>query len=256
MRPVALITGASSGIGAAFARHLARRGFHLVLVARRAAKLEELAGKLGGNTTILAADLTTAEGLHAVEELLRGCESLEMLVNNAGFGTLGRFWEADVEGQERMHRLHVLATMRLTHAALRGMTRRGHGAIVNVSSVAGFSQGPGSVSYCATKAWMNNFTEGLYVELRQAHSAVKVQALCPGYTETEFHDALGVERGRIPRFLWMTADRVVEESLRGLDRGDVFVIPGWIYRLTVAALRYLPKPLLRRFYRPFADKRV
>lgn len=253
---VALITGASSGIGETFARKFAARGYDLILVARRAERLEQLAGELPTTVHVLAADLVTEEGLATVEQAIRDCPNLEMLVNNAGFGSLGRFWQTDIAGQDRMHRLHVLATVRLTHAALRGMTVRQKGAVINVSSVAAFSINPGNVSYCATKAWMNSFTEGLAIELRSIQSPVRVQALCPGFTITEFHDTLGVDRGNIPAWLWMKADDVVEASLRGVDRGEVIVVPGWHYKAVVAFLRCLPPSIRRRMGRPFKDKRV
>ena len=140
--------------------------------------------------------------------------------------------------------------MRLTHAALPGMIRRGQGSIINVSSVAGFLQSVGNVSYCATKHWMNSFTEGIWLELQAAQSPVRVQALCPGYTMSEFHDTLGVDRNKIPRFMWMQADVVVDASLRGLDRGDVIVIPGAIYKFGAAFLKHLSHGLKRRIGKP------
>ncbi|HVW85965.1 MAG TPA: SDR family oxidoreductase, partial [Bryobacteraceae bacterium] len=230
MNPVALITGASSGIGETFARRLAARGYDLILVARRTERLEQLARELPTRTEAIGADLATEEGLQVAREAILGCERLEMLVNNAGFGTLGRFWEADPEGQDRMCRLHVIATAQLTHAALAGMTARGRGAVINVSSVAAFSTSEGNVSYCSTKAWINSFTEGLDIELRGIQSPVRVQALCPGFTVTEFHETLGVDRGKIPSFLWMTADEIVDTSLRALAGREVIVIPGWKYK--------------------------
>lgn len=254
--PVALITGASSGIGAAFARKLAERGFHLILVARRADRLAEFARTLAVPAEAIAADLTTEEGLVAAEQAIAACPNLELLVNNAGFGTLGRFWAAPIAGQEAMHRLHVLATVRLTHAALAGMTARGRGAVINVSSVAAFAHSEGNASYCATKAWMNNFTEGLDIELRGVGSPVRVQALCPGFTVTEFHDTLGVDRGQIPAWLWMTADEIVDASLRGLERNQVIVIPGWKYRAVAGIMKHLPYSLSRRLRRPGKDARV
>jgi short-subunit dehydrogenase len=255
-RPVALITGASAGIGQTFARRLAERGFDLILVARRGPRLEELARTLPTQVTVLAADLATDEGIRATEEAIAACPRLEFLVNNAGFGTLGRFWKADLAGQETMHSLHVIAAMRLTWAALQGMTARNTGSIVNVSSVAAFAHTEGSVSYCATKAWMNSFTEGLDIELTGAGSAVRVQALCPGFTITEFHDTLGVDRANIPSYLWMTSDAVVEASLRGLDRRQIVVIPGWKYKFGVALIKHLPFSLRKRLGRPGKDKRV
>jgi short-subunit dehydrogenase len=252
-RPVALITGASSGIGETFARRLAARGYDLILVARRAGRLEQLARELPVTVQPLPADLLTEDGLAAVEAALLACPRLELLVNNAGFGTLGRFWETSLSGQLDMHRLHILATVRLTHAALRNMRQ---GGVINVSSVAAFSSSPGNASYCATKAWMNAFTEGLAMDLRSASSPLRVQALCPGFTVTEFHDTLGVDRAAIPSFLWLKADRVVEASLRGFDRGAVLVVPGWQYKALVNFLHYLPYSLKRRLRRPFRDKRV
>lgn len=256
--PVALITGASSGIGETFARKLAVRGYDLILVARRADRLETLAAELSTiHAGTIAADLTTDAGLQSVEQAIRDCPHLELIVNNAGFGTLGRFWAADLQGQERMHELHVMATMRLTHAALKCMVERGHGGVINVSSVAAFGQSEGNVSYCATKAWMNSFTQGLDLELRGIRSKVKVQALCPGFTMSEFHDTLGVDRKNIPRFLWMQADEVVEVSLRGLERGDVIVIPGTIYKIGAAVMGHLPHSLKRRIGKPWGkDKRI
>lgn len=239
-RRVALVTGASSGIGAAFARRLAREGYELILVGRRREQLEELAHELGGAET-LAADLTREEELARVEARIELATELELLVNNAGFGTRGRFWETPLDAQERMHRLHVMATLRLTRAALAGMVSRGRGGVINVSSVAGFGQSPGNVSYCATKAWMNSFTEGLDLELRGAGSPVRVQALCPGFTVTGFHDTMGMSREGIPAWLWMRAEDVVEESLRGLERGKLLVVPGAIYKMVVALEKLAPR---------------
>jgi short-subunit dehydrogenase len=166
----ALVTGASSGIGEAFARKLAARGYDLILVARREDRLRTLDASLPGHTEVVSADLASEAGLAAVEQAIRECAGLELLVNNAGFGTLGRFWEADIAGQVRMHEVHVVATMRLTHAALAGMVPRGRSGVINVSSVAAFVQSQGGVSYCATKAWINSFTQGLALELRRLRS--------------------------------------------------------------------------------------
>jgi short-subunit dehydrogenase len=229
---------------------VAARGYDLILVARREDRLRALAAELPVNAEVVAADLTTEDGLRAVEQAIRDCPRLELLVNNAGFGTLGRFWVADLHGQEQMHKLHVMATMRFTHAALGAMVARGRGAVVNVSSVAAFGQTEGNVSYCATKAWTNAFTQGLDMELHGIQSKVKVQALCPGFTMSEFHDTLGVDRNKIPRFMWMQADVVVEASLRGLERGEVVVIPGALYKIGAALMRHLSHGLKRRIGKP------
>jgi short-subunit dehydrogenase len=168
-------------------------------------------------------------------------------VNNAGFGSRGFFFEADPEQQDAMHRLHVLATERLTRAALPGMVKRQRGGIINVASVAGFISGPGNISYCATKAWMVVFTEGLWLELKSMGSPVRVQALCPGYTYTEFHDVIGIDRASIMgKSWWMSADRVVGESLRGLQSGKLLVIPGLRYKAVAAIGRFLPRSLVIR----------
>ncbi len=238
-QPRALVTGASSGIGATFARRLCREGYGVILVARRRDRLEALAKELDG-AEVLPADLTSEADLHAVEERIAAAPDLQMVVNNAGFGKMGTFWQSDLAAQEQMHTLHVMATMRLSYAALRAMTPRGSGALINVSSVAGFGTAPGSVSYSATKAWMNTFTEGLDLELKIQGSAVKVQALCPGFTITEFHDAARVDRKTIPGWLWMKAEDVVDASLEGLAKGDVFVVPGTIYKALVKLEGWLP----------------
>lgn len=235
-----MVTGASSGIGAAFARRLSRDGFALILVARRADRLESLARELGGAETI-AADLTEEEGLARVEQRIASSEELELLINNAGFGTKGKFFEAPIEEQDAMHRLHVIATMRLTRAALAAMVPRRLGAVVNVSSVAAFGQSPGNVSYCSTKAWMNSFTEGLDLELKSGGSPVRMQALCPGFTTTEFHDAMGMSRAGIPGWMWMRAEDVVDASLHGLERGQLFVVPGAFYKLIVGVEKIVPR---------------
>lgn len=258
MNPVALITGASSGIGETFARTLAARGYDLILIARREDRLQALAAQLPSiHTDVIAADLTTDAGIQAAEQAIRNCPHLELLINNAGFGTLGRFWTADLHAQEQMHQLHVMAIMRLTHAALACMVDRGHGAVINVSSVAAFGQSQGNVSYCSTKAWMNSFTLGLDLELRGIQSKVKVQALCPGFTMSEFHDTLGVDRKNIPRFLWMQPEVIVEASLQGLEQGKVIVIPGLIYKIGAAVMSNLPRGIARRIGKPWGkDKRV
>lgn len=249
-RILAVITGASSGIGAMFARKLAARGYDLLLVARREDRLRSLAGELSQTYRVacdfVSADLAADADLVRVADRIRTESHLGLLVNNAGFGTHGFFFEDDIGLQEQMHRVHVIATLRLTHAALANMVAKGTGAVINVASVAGFWQSPTNVSYCATKTWMNSFTEGLAIELSIKAPGVRIQALCPGFTLSEFHDVLKMDRTAIPKSLWMSADFVVEESLRGLDRGKLFVIPGWRYKLIVTGMRLIPRPLMRK----------
>jgi hypothetical protein len=243
-RTVVAITGASSGIGAEFARQLAPE-HDLLLIARRRQRLDDLAEKFARlhqtNVEVLEADLSEETGLARAASRIAGEQHLALLVNNAGFGIRGRFWEAPLEAQEQMHRLHVMATLRLTHAALRNMVARDHGAIVNVASMAAIVRGAGTVSYAATKSWMTAFTEGLYIELRASHSNIAVQALCPGYTYSEFHDRLGASEEQVaPRGFWMTAEEVVTASLNGLRRRKLIVIPGWRYQLVSAIVTKLP----------------
>lgn len=247
---LAIITGASSGLGVTFARQLAKAGHNVTLVARRRERLEEVAAELTRDYRVraqpLVADLATDAGVETVVAYINSTPDLAVLVNNAGFGTRGLFFEADIAGQDQMHRVHVMATMHLTHAALRGMVARRSGAVINVSSVSAFLLAAGGVSYGATKAWMNAFTKGLDAELRTANSPVKVQALCPGFTITEFHDALGMDRALVPRWLWLKADDVVDTSLRALRAGKVVVVTGWQYKLLVVIAKHLPDVLLRK----------
>ncbi len=241
---LAAVTGASAGIGMVFARKLAAQGYDLLLIARRGDRLTQLAAELERahaiHAEVCAADLSVAADTERVAARLAAEPRLDLLVNNAGFGIKGRFWEAPLDEQLKMHRLHIGAILRLTHATLPPMVARGHGGIVNVASVAGFARSPGSVSYCATKSWVNAFTEGIYLDLRAAHSRVVVQALCPGFTYSEFHDVAGVDRASIPKSLWMSAEDVVDASLDGLRRGKLFVVPGWRYKLVVSLVNRIP----------------
>ncbi|MCS6826733.1 MAG: SDR family oxidoreductase [Caldilinea sp.] len=241
-RPVALITGASAGIGAEYARQLAARGIDLTLVARRAERLHELARSLtaahGVHCEVLVADLAHDEGVSLVEAHIRSMDNLAILVNNAGFGTVGRLVNADPRRQQEMIQLHVMAPMRLTQAALPGMIARRHGAIINVASVAAYWRFVGNVNYAATKAYLVAFSEGLQIEVRGG--GVHVQALCPGFTRTEFHHTEEYKKHkprRYPGFLWMSAEEVVRQSLDALGNGRVVVVPGLFYRALVLALR-------------------
>lgn len=246
-RPVAAITGASSGIGAAFARKLAPV-YDLLLIARRRDRLEQLASELSGSQSshheVIQADLTVERELASVAERIENEKRLALLVNNAGFGTKGRFWETSLDSQQQMHQLHIMATMQLTHAGLRNMAIRDSGGIINVASAAAFVRSAGSVSYCATKTWMTAFTEGLYLELRSIRSGVTIQALCPGFTYSEFHDTMKVDRQETaPAVFWMSADRVVDASLDGLRQRKLIVIPGLHYRLLTSLLSKVPTRL-------------
>ena len=249
-RPVALVTGASAGLGLAFVRALVRRGYDLILVARRAERLQAIAAEmsaLGAAAEVLPADLANDEDLARVADRIRGCDRLTLLVNNAGFGVEALFHKSALGRQSAMARLHVLAPSApdTRRPARDGRARRG--AVINVSSVAAFLRGAGSVMYCATKAFLNSFSVSLSADL--TGTGVHVQALCPGFTYTEFHDVMGMDRGLVPKFLWLRADYVVEQSLRDLERGRVISIPSVRYKLVVGMLRIMPQWLMNRMGR-------
>lgn len=242
-RPVALVTGASAGLGREFSRQLAASGYDLVLVARGEERLIDLAADLaarhGVSCDVLTADLTRDADVDRVVARIDRAP-LDLLVNNAGFGTRGSLARTSREGQEQMLRVHVLAVHRLTQAALQGMVPRGRGAIITVASVASYLTSPGNVNYTATKAWQRVFSESLALEL--AGTGVYVQVLCPGYTHTEFHERAGIDKRTSASWIWMRAERVVASSLRSLARRrPVVVVPGWGYRVAVLLLRFLPR---------------
>lgn len=255
-RRLAAVTGASAGIGEAFARALAKDGWSLLLVARRKRRLEKLANTLreahGAKVEILAADLTRPARLRAVETVLEESKHLELLVNNAGIGDFRRFDESDREREDMEIRLNVLAAVRLAHAALPGMLRRKRGALINVSSTAGFAPCPRFATYGGTKAFLNSFSEALHEELRD--SGVRVQALCPGLTHTEIFERAKVDASGLPEFFWMEADDVVAESLTALERGDVICVPGLANRALSTITRALPHSATTRIASLFSER--
>jgi uncharacterized protein len=247
-RPLALVTGASAGLGRVFAERLAADGHDLVVVARNEERLQSLAAHVGkrhhAHVEVIAVDLSKKKGVRAVEERVATLPPLALLVNNAGFGTAGAFAELDVEGEEDEIRLNVLALVRLTRAALAPMLAKGRGAIINVSSMAGFQPGPYSATYAATKAFVTNFTESVAEELRD--TGVRVQALCPGFTRTEFQERAGLDVSDLPDLAWMSAEDVVESSLVALLRGEVVHVPGRANKVAAALLGFAPRAALRR----------
>jgi len=256
----ALVTGASSGIGAAFARAVRSRGEKLVLAARRADRLESLAQELGGPDWAAAVpvDLATEDAASRLRDEMdrRGFE-IDLLVNNAGLGHTAPFDEQSPEVVRAMLDVNVRAVVELTHAFLPGMMERRRGRIVNVASNAAFQPVPFLTLYAATKAFVLSFTEGLAEELRG--SGVEVQALCPGLTRTEFLEVAGTHEGlAVTRTPMLTAEEVVQASLAALDRGQLRVIPGLTNRLGVFAQRFVPSSLPRRvaaaLYRPTPRK--
>ncbi len=243
----ALITGPTAGIGHAFAEQLARRGHDLVLVARDRTRLEEVAAELRASydvgVEVLPADLTDRDDLAVVEARLADRERpVELLVNNAGFGMKHRFLNNPVEAEQALLDILVTAVLRLTHAALGPMVERGHGGVINVSSVAAFLP---RGTYSAAKAWVNSFSEWAANEYRPR--GVTVMVLCPGFTKTEFHERMDVSRGSAPAFMWLEADELVARALADYDRGRVYSIPTARYKAITTAARVVPNRVLQRF---------
>ena len=248
-KPVALVTGASSGIGAEFARALAARGDDLVIVARDVSRLDALAAQLekehGVDVEVLSTDLTAKKGRAVVEARLESAErAVELLVNNAGMGTYGKFAELPAEGEAREIRLNVLAPVQLSRAALPGMIERGRGGIINVSSLAGHQPTPLNATYGGTKAFVTSFSQALHEELRG--TGVKVMVLCPGFTRTEFQARAGLDSGSVPSFMWQTPEPVVAAALRAYDQGRAVCIPGALNQAGAIFSSALPAGITRR----------
>lgn len=241
----ALVTGATAGIGREFAVQLAARGDDLVLVARDVARLEALAAELsaahGVSVEVLPADLSDHGQTERVAERLASPDRpVDVLVNNAGYSLNGAFLDTPVEDEVARFDVLTRAVLVLTHAAGRAMRERGRGAIINVSSVASLLT---SGTYSAEKSFVTVFSEGLASEL--AGTGVTVTALCPGFTHTEFHDRAGLDMSKLPEFAWLDAPRLVRDALADVDNGKVVSVPGLQYKAAVAALRIIPRPLIR-----------
>ncbi|GAB5079331.1 SDR family NAD(P)-dependent oxidoreductase [Arthrobacter sp. AD-310] len=240
----ALITGASAGLGAEFARQLAAQGTNLVLVARNRARLEEVAAGLirryGISAEVLPADLTDDAGVAAVVERLSDAgRPVGMLVNNAGIGLLHNFEDNRIAEEKKHLKLHGETAMVLTHAALKGMLERGGGRIINVASIAAFLP---RGTYSAAKAWLVSFSR--WANLTYRKQGIKVTALCPGFTHTEFHDRMGMDKSVAPSWAWLHAERVVREGLADNERGRAVSIPSKRYKLVAAVARVAPAKLV------------
>lgn len=245
----ALVTGASSGIGREIARQLAAAGTDLVVVARDRQRLDDLAGELtnrhpGLTVEVLAADLADAAQLAAVEvRVADGEQAIDLVVNNAGFGTYGPLTQADVDTEEQEIRLNVLAVVRLTYAAVQAMVPRGRGAIMNVSSMAGLQATPGNATYGATKAFVASFGEAVSGEL--AGTGVTLTTVLPGFTRTEFHERAHIEGRSIPGAAWQSAEAVAATALAATRAGRPWVVPGTLNKLVAAAVGPVPRRLRR-----------
>ena len=243
-RPATLITGASAGLGAEFARQCAARGERVVLVARRKDRLEQIAAEIGG-AEIIVADLSKAgAGTKVVGETKSRGLWVRTLINNAGFGLIGQFEGLSLARQIEMIDLNIRTLTNLCHVVLTDMLLRGEGAILNVASTAAFQPGPKMAVYFATKAYVLSFTEALHEELKP--HGVHVTALCPGPARTEFGDVAGFGGSRMFDRFAMDAPKVVELGLKGLDRNRAVVVPGLVNKIGTASTRFLPRPLIRK----------
>jgi short-subunit dehydrogenase len=251
--PTALITGATAGIGAEFARQLAARGTDLVIVARDRARLVSTAAALQHEFQVrveaLPADLLNAEGLAAVDRRLSDEDRpIDLLINNAGYGINGDLVATTRDDELQHLAIHVTVPLQLSQTALRGMVARGHGRVVMISSVAAFTP---LGTYSAAKAWGVSFARGVNSAVRDR--GVSVTAVCPGFTRTEFHERMRVSTGGTPSFLWLDVRQLVRLALRGIDRGHSVVIPTVRYRVLATILRLVPDRLLARFSLASAD---
>ena len=245
-RPTALVTGATSGIGAVFAGYLAERGHDLVIVARDESRLNQRATEWrlahGVDIEILRADLSKHEEITKVSTRLSDRNRpIDVLINNAGFGINKGFTNSTSEEEQALLDVLVTAPMRLMHSALPVMKERDKGIVINVSSVAGWIAGG---TYSAAKSYLTVLTESLHTELRGTN--VKVHALCPGFTRTEFHQRGRMKMSGLPSFLWLNAEEVVDAAWLAAGKGEVISVPGWQYKILSSISRFGPRPLVRK----------
>ncbi len=240
----ALVTGATAGIGESFTRLLASKGFNIALVARDEARLHERAAALrekhGVQTFVLPADLGTAQGCAAVEDYLQEFD-IEVLINNAGFGINKAFTASDLKAEQDLLDVLVRTPMRLMHVALPKMKERNSGTIINVSSVASFIAGG---TYSASKSYLTVLSESLHTEVRDTN--VKISALCPGFTRTEFHQRGRMKMKGLPDFMWLDSDELVAASWSDAQSGKAVSIPGWQYKILIALISLAPRSAVRK----------
>jgi len=244
--PTALVTGATAGIGETFAEYLAEKKYNLVIVARDQARLDERATRwstqYGIDVEIIRADLSTQEGISKVESRLRDdARPIEVLINNAGFGINKSFLVSPLDSENELLEVLVRAPMRFMHVVLPQMKARNSGTIINVSSVAGWIAGG---TYSAAKSYLTVLTESLHTEL--SGTEVRVHALCPGFTRTEFHQRGQMKMSGLPSFMWLNAREVVDAAWKSADRGEVISVPGFQYKILSFLSQYAPRPLVRK----------
>ena len=248
----ALVTGASSGIGAAIARQLAADGTELVVVARDRSRLDALAAAVDVETEVLVADLSDPADVALVAARIRSTDDpVDLLVNNAGLGFTGRYADLDQAQERGVVAVNVVALHELSHAAAVAMSATRRGGILNIASVAGYLPSAGGATYAATKAFVNSFSESLHQDLGDA--GVTVTVSCPGYTRTEFHDRADIDPSEIPRFLWQDAETVAADSLAAVAAGKARVVPGTLNKIAVGFLKVAPLRLVRRLTRTEFD---
>jgi short-subunit dehydrogenase len=244
MKKWALVTGATAGIGESFTRLLAEKGYNLVLVARDEARLHDraqgLMDKFGAESVVIVADLATEIGCTKVEDFIKQNE-IEVLINNAGFGINKAFTMSALDKEEEVLKVLVRTPMRLMHVVLPGMKERNSGTVINVSSVASFIAGG---AYSASKSYLTVLSESLHTEL--SATKIKVSALCPGFTRTEFHQRGRMKMAGLPEFMWLNSDRLVAQAWKDAQSGKAVSIPGWQYQLLVGLISVVPRPLVRR----------
>ena len=254
----ALITGATSGIGAAYANKFAQQGYDLVITGRRKEKIDAVATQIRQeykiNVEVILAELSETEGIKKVIGFIKE-KQIEILVNNAGFGVSSLYQVSDLAVMEQLAKVNVLAPMELIHTVLPGMMERGSGTIFNISSESVYMIIPKNAIYSGAKAFLKSFTEGLYLDLRGTR--VKVMAVCPGLTHTDFHEKMGMEKSRQTdrgQIKWMSPQEVVDISLRDLEKGKVVCIPGIHTKILTHLLKMMPRKSYYKFMYSFSRK--
>jgi short-subunit dehydrogenase len=244
MQSWALVTGATAGIGESFTRLLAQNGYNIVLAARDLPRLQErakgLESSFGIETKVIQADLATDAGCKSIEDFITN-NQIDVLINNAGFGLNKAFTMSQLDAEQQMLDVLVRTPMRLMHVALPAMKERNKGVIINVSSVAGWIAGG---TYSASKSYLTVLTESLHTELSSTN--VKVSALCPGFTRTEFHQRGGMSMKGLPAFMWLNSDKLVATAWKDAVAGKAVSVPGWQYQLLTFLMRNIPRSLLRK----------